>query len=309
MKRIMKDYFTFSKKERTAVIVLLCLVAFFMSVPYFYSPKIKPPVINKALADYLAQNRTIAADSNTKRNMVFRESLAAKETLRKTETFPFDPNTVNEADWKRLGISDKTIRTIFNYRNKGGKFRTAEDIRKVWGFKKEDADRLIPFINIVSAIPAPANASKPSFTKSTPFQPEKTVEIDINTATPEQWKSLPGIGEVLAARIIKYREHAGGFISADQIKKTYGLSDSTFQLILPFLKVKPETLPKLDINKASAYDLRMRLNVPENIARAIIVYRRQNGDFQSVEDLKKLVLITDSLFVRIVPRIEVRVQP
>ena len=34
--------------------------------------------------------------------------------------FEFDPNTINEAGWKRLGLRDKTIQTIQNYLNKGG---------------------------------------------------------------------------------------------------------------------------------------------------------------------------------------------
>jgi hypothetical protein len=46
----LKDYFTFSKKERTAMIILLLLIACFIAAPYLYSVKRKPPVINQALA-------------------------------------------------------------------------------------------------------------------------------------------------------------------------------------------------------------------------------------------------------------------
>ena len=49
------------------------------------------------------------------------------ETI-KAELFYFDPNTASAADWRRLGIKDKTIHTILNYLTKGGKFYKPEDI-------------------------------------------------------------------------------------------------------------------------------------------------------------------------------------
>ncbi|MDB5212057.1 MAG: Helix-hairpin-helix motif protein, partial [Sediminibacterium sp.] len=63
MKRIIKDYFTFSKKERTAIIILLLLIACFIAAPYLYSVKREPPVVSKALADFLSKNKAAVVDS------------------------------------------------------------------------------------------------------------------------------------------------------------------------------------------------------------------------------------------------------
>jgi competence protein ComEA len=152
-------------------------------------------------------------------------------------------------EWKRLGIADKTIRTIVNYRSKGGKFRSAEDLRKIWGFKKEDAERLIPFVQMeVNEQPAKPKNDLPGPQPKQPVIRNIPKEIDINTATAEEWKALPGIGEVLANRIIKFRERIGGFVSMEQLHKTYGISDSVFQLIGPYIKLDPckpaETQPE-----------------------------------------------------------------
>ena len=46
--------------------------------------------------------------------------------------------------------SDKTIHTILNYRNKGGRFKQPEDLRKIYGLQKEEADLLIPYVQIKS---------------------------------------------------------------------------------------------------------------------------------------------------------------
>ncbi|MES2328545.1 MAG: helix-hairpin-helix domain-containing protein [Bacteroidota bacterium] len=299
MKRIIKDYFTFSKKERTAIVILLLLIACFIAAPYLYSVKREPPVINKALADFLAKNKTGVVDSSEE-NMVSLRPTRVEAPPSKKENFPFDPNIISAEEWKRLGLGDKTIRTIVNYRNKGGKFRSAEDIRKIWGFKKEDADRLIPFVRIETAqqeIKQKAGTPNPQLQQ--PATRTKPAEIDINTATAEEWKALPGIGEVLANRIIKFRERIGGFSSMEQFHKTYGISDSVFQAIGPFLRLDQANLPKLNLNTASAYDMRRRLNIPDAVAKAIVTYREQYGTYQSINDLKKVVLVSDTLFQRV----------
>ncbi len=66
-------------------------------------------------------------------------------------------------------------------------------------------------------------------------------KIEINSATADQFESLPGIGPSIAKRIIKYRRMLGGFQTIDQLKNVYGLSDETFQSIRP----------RLDIQRAS----------------------------------------------------------
>ncbi|MEO8171761.1 MAG: helix-hairpin-helix domain-containing protein [Sediminibacterium sp.] len=297
MKRIIKDYFTFSKKERTAMIILLLLIACFIAAPYLYSVKQKPPVINQVLVDFLAQKKNPATDSSEETSMVFRQTVHA---VSKKETFLFDPNIISPGEWKRLGIADKTIRTIVNYRSKGGKFRSAEDIRKIWGIRKEDADRIIPFVQIETVTQPKKQIGDPPSPSSQQIRSvKKTAELDINTATIEEWKALPGIGEVLANRIIKFRERIGGFTSMEQFRKTYGISDSVFLVIEPFLKLNPDTLPKLNLNVASVYDLRKRLAVSIAVAKAIIVHREQNGVFRSVDEVKNVVLMTDTMFQRI----------
>lgn len=48
----------------------------------------------------------------------------------KQELFFFDPNTISTNEWKKLGLRDKTIRTIQNYLGKGGRFKKSEDFSK-----------------------------------------------------------------------------------------------------------------------------------------------------------------------------------
>ncbi|HET7090205.1 MAG TPA: ComEA family DNA-binding protein [Anaerolineae bacterium] len=63
--------------------------------------------------------------------------------------------------------------------------------------------------------------------------------IDINTATLEQLDSLPGIGPVIAQRIIDYRTTNGPFASIEQIKEVKGIGDALFENIKDRITVGP----------------------------------------------------------------------
>lgn len=52
--------------------------------------------------------------------------------------------------------------------------------------------------------------------------------IDINTATAEMLEEIPGVGPVLAQRIIAYREANGGFQTVEQLTEVSGIGEATF---------------------------------------------------------------------------------
>lgn len=65
-----------------------------------------------------------------------------------------------------------------------------------------------------------------------------TVRIELNSADTTELKRLRGIGSVLSSRIVKYRARLGGFSSVEQLKDVYGLSEETYNSILPHVWVK-----------------------------------------------------------------------
>lgn len=52
--------------------------------------------------------------------------------------------------------------------------------------------------------------------------------VNLNTATPEELDSLPGVGPSTAQNIIKYREEYGGFADIEEIKNVKRIGDKTF---------------------------------------------------------------------------------
>lgn len=62
--------------------------------------------------------------------------------------------------------------------------------------------------------------------------------ININTADAEELSQLDGIGEVLAGRIVDYREMYGDFRNVDEINFVYGIGDGIFSAISPYIYVE-----------------------------------------------------------------------
>src|SRR5262245_44146300 len=55
-----------------------------------------------------------------------------------------------------------------------------------------------------------------------------TGQVNLNTATLDQLETLPGVGPVLAQRIIDYRDQHGAFTSVDQLHQVSGIGDAKF---------------------------------------------------------------------------------
>jgi competence ComEA-like helix-hairpin-helix protein len=117
--------------------------------------------------------------------------------------------------------------------------------------------------------------------------------------------ALSGIGSRLAERIIRFREKLGGFYSIDQIGEVYGLADSVFQKLKPFLQLAPFTIKKININTATIDDLKSHPYIKYGIANNIIAYRNQHGPFLNKEDIKKIMTITDEVYNKIYPYLEI----
>lgn len=67
------------------------------------------------------------------------------------------------------------------------------------------------------------------------IQERQEVRLDINTADARELQDLPGIGPVLAERIISYRQQSGPFRSVEQLTEVEGIGDSTLERIMPLV--------------------------------------------------------------------------
>ncbi len=293
-----KNYLNFSRRERAALLLLAFIAVLLLLLPRFAAHNGPLITVDTAAEKQLAL--LSAPEVNRDRNEESNDHSSAPATTPSVHTslFRFDPNTLDEAGWQQLGISPNIIRIIRHYREKGGRFRRPSDLAKIYGLKPADAERLIPYVRINEPTGQPPVSPPHSDVTSAISGAPPPAVLDINTATAEQWEALPGIGPVLANRIVKFRYKLGGFNSIEQLKQTYGLTETVVEQLRPYLRLSAQ---KININTASASRLVTEGHIPPSIAGAILSYRRQHGAYASVSELKKIPEITDSLFTVISP--------
>ena len=93
--------------------------------------------------------------------------------------------------------------------------------------QEEDA---VEAVETADTAPEPADADLGAMDAEFP-------KVDLNTATVEELRQLPGIGEALAARIVDYRAEAGPFGEPAEITAVAGVSEATYARLADRLSV------------------------------------------------------------------------
>ena len=307
-REFLKDYFNFTKKERRGIIYtvafIFILILFSLFSPYFIK---RQPIDHTQFEKEIAQLKIDSSTkkiyaSNTDDEYVSDQASYKFTDVKKAEPFFFDPNTATVSDWLRLGIKQRTAETIQKYIAKGGRFHQPEDLKKIWGLSKADVDRLLPYVSIKITKPEYPQPEKKIYSEKTySFTPHAIQKVDINLADTAAFIALPGIGSKLSKRIIAFREKLGGFYSIDQVVETYLLPDSTFKKVRPYLTTGNTSVKKININTASVNEMKSHPYIRDNLANAVFQYRQQHGNFNSTEDVKNILIITDEIYLKIAP--------
>ncbi len=303
-KKWFKDIFYFNRKERIFAILVVLVVGGSLFLPRLLAPLPQPLALHQdstlVLAIDTLQKREARkpAYRRAENGSAYQYERSSSKGFTEAELFPFDPNTILVEDWQRLGLNERTSKTIINYINKGGKFYKPEDLQKIWGMPDGFYERVKNYVQITTV-----QKNFPQYNDNNPAyvrEERKLSVININETDTSALISLPGIGSKLSARIISFREKLGGFYAVEQIGETYGLPDSTFQKIKGRLQVDQNGIRKLNVNTATKDELKVHPYIRWNLANAIVEYRNQHGAFKSLEELKNIVLIDEVTFNKIV---------
>ena len=226
----------------------------------------------------------------------------------------FDPNTVSLDQLLAFGLREKAALNIIHYREKGGRFRKPEDLKKLYSLTREEMEVLIPYANII-----PDQNPKPFIDDVPPSsdiaagntanfdKPKSTSKliVDVNVADSLTWTLLPGIGAKRASAIINFRSKLGGFASVEQVAETFGLPDSIFQVIKPNLVWESSTMQQLSLNDCTETQLKSHPYITWQLAKLIVAYRNQHGPYQKVEDLLKIHAVQKDWLEKVKPYLKV----
>lgn len=94
-----------------------------------------------------------------------------------------------------------------------------------------------------SANPLPRLSSPPRSRQATSTPTSGT--LDLNRASEKEIEALPGIGPVLAERIVEYRRSRGAFRDIEQLRNVKGIGKKKFDRIRSFVSVAfPKSLAR-----------------------------------------------------------------
>lgn len=231
------------------------------------------------------------------------------------EPFPFDPNTIERSEWVALGLTERQVEGIERFVTKGGEFRSKKDLERMYTISPELYARLEPFILLPDSYARPlrpkyekkewpknenrsASYEKKSWPKEEPFR-----KAEINTADSLTLIALPGIGPSFTKGIIKFRDMMGGYHSLDQLEDVYVLKDKPDAIarIKELVVLDPDAVHYIPINTCTVEELAAHPYARWKIAKPLIAYRSQHGPFQTIADIQKCVLVTDSVYMKLAP--------
>jgi DNA uptake protein ComE-like DNA-binding protein len=278
MIRAFKEYFSITKKEWNGMVVLVVIIALVMVAPYIMQYFHRDEVVDlkefkKAVAQLKAAD---TGDPETAHTTIDTHAVL----------FKFNPNSLPVGQWQKLGLNERQISSIKNYENKGGHFYTKADVQKIYSLTPADYARLQLYIDL------PDGELKAK---------KGDVIIELNTADSAQLTELKGVGPSFAARIVNYRKQLGGFVSKEQLKEIYGIDSAKYNQLVPQVTVNTRKIAGIDINHVTVDDLRPFPYLNFKQMNAIVEYRKQHGNYHSVNDLRDIALLNDEILRKIAP--------
>jgi competence ComEA-like helix-hairpin-helix protein len=215
----------------------------------------------------------------------------------KIKKIAVDPNTAPFNDLIQAGFPGKIANTLIHFRSSGKMFKSKHDVSKIYGVTDSLLDALSPYLVFKDTSGDEVDhACLPEI--KIPF----TGNIDLNKADSNMLKLLPGIGRVLAVRIIAYREKLGGYYSIAQLQEVYGLRDTTLQKIKSNL-ILTDPYRKIKINRDSLFSLHHPY-LSKKDATLIQSFRDQHGQFHSIQDLYQIKAFDQKFWERLQPYLD-----
>jgi len=221
---------------------------------------------------------------------------------------PFDPNTADAKTLEGLGLARWQVKSILNFRAKGGEFRSPEDFARVYKLTANQYKRIRPYIRIANDyLPATrmlTGNEKIVETEDDPYRQYAKIGkgeyITLNVADTSALRKVPGIGLFYAGEIANYGRRLGGYVNVDQLSEIENFPEEAKQ----YFQIDISKVKKLNVNRLSLAKLRAHPYINYYQARAIVEYRHKNGNIKSIDELKLLPHFTEDFLKKIKPYLE-----
>lgn len=284
----LRKWFSFNKGERIAIITLLVLILGLVLACLFRPSRQSLSDESLHNLDSLLALRQAAIEAQ--------QQSEKPQEVNELHPFPFNPNTISEEEWLQMGLTDRQVRNIMNYKAKGGKFYSKNDLAKLYTISEEDFAQLEPYIVLPEVSRGASNKTfskkqeKPSYEEKPKPEKKPIPVVDLNTVDSTTLVELPQIGPYTAVRIIEFREKLGGFVDKEQLRDVKGMDEARFAAIQPYINLGAVELRKVDVNRADFKTLVHHPYLSYEQVKRIFNQREQRGMIKNWKQLEALLM-------------------
>ena len=253
----------------------------------------------------------------------FPEVTFISENLPVESLSEFNPNDLDENQWRKLGFSEKQTATILKYKKiVGGKFISKEQFKKCYAISEDKFNQLETFLLLPeNNADAKGNTGFKTYEKKTlnitrKFNPDHLSQKD--------WENM-GFSDKQAAAILKYKSYLGGsFLSKEKFKECFIINEENYAKLEPYLILPTNTPANFNAYAGKSKSLKsmspqtsfdpnsldikgwMNLGFSEKQANVIVNYRDRNlkGSFKTLDDIKNCFVISAEKFEELKPFIK-----
>ena len=275
-----KEYhLTITRKDRIYLVIFVtALLGWELVKLVLPSPNVKA---EESMTNSIAQQDSTSIERPASVNVEKNPQLSIQEDEER-HSIPKTPISITTASVNELvaiGFSKKVAFNIQKYISVGGQIKDEKSLKRIYGIDTNSLSDILPFIIF------PAKESKDSSSLKSTEKKEFTYSIlDLNVATAGDLDKLPGIGQVLADRIIKFRNSLGGFVSVDQLRDCYGIAPETLEKIKPRLNTN-QPPQQFSINTIDPKTF-SHPYLPKKIMWMIPNYIKNHGPITNEEELR-----------------------
>ena len=219
------------------------------------------------------------------------------------QSFPFNPNTADSMTLLRVGLKPWQVKNLMAYRRAGGRWKDADDFKRLYGLSDEEFQRLRPYVQIPPAVKEVYftehdRARQDSLHHLRPEKFTQLTVLDLNTVDTLTLRKIPGIGMGYSRSIVSYRERLGGFVSVAQLKDIEGLPARIEEWFSIEEQVAVRTI---SINKSDFKTLVRHPYLSYEQVKVITTHIRKYGPLRSWKDLQLYPEFTPKDFERLTP--------
>lgn len=217
----------------------------------------------------------------------------------------FDPNIADSSTLVHLGLKPWQAKNMLKYRAAGGKYRKAEDMRRLYGMTDSMYHALEPYIRI--AVEDTVDSVKVDTMRVDSLvrwkSEKKDTILNIRTADTTELKMIRGIGSYRARQIVRYREQLGGFVRVEQVLEAKGMEQLADSVLHSFV-LDSVVVNTMNINKVSVQRLSKHPYLRFEQAKAIYELRRKYVRLDSIGQLRELDCLSEETIQKLTPYLE-----